>query len=57
MSVTEIPFTQMTEAEWQTRLNLAACYRHYPMLQRNLVYTGVTRDKRVQWRHSSHSPR
>ena len=27
MSVTEIPFTQMTEAEWQTRLGLAACYR------------------------------
>src|ERR1700730_12200879 len=27
MSATEIPFTQMAEAEWQTRLDLAACYR------------------------------
>jgi hypothetical protein len=27
MSVTEMPFTRMTEAEWQTRLDLAACYR------------------------------
>jgi ribulose-5-phosphate 4-epimerase/fuculose-1-phosphate aldolase len=27
MSAAEIPFTQMAEAEWQTRLDLAACYR------------------------------
>ena len=27
MSATEILFTQMAEAEWQTRLDLAACYR------------------------------
>src|SRR6266481_9597459 len=27
MSATEILFTQMAKAEWQTRLDLAACYR------------------------------
>src|ERR1700738_1961315 len=27
MSVTEMPFTHTTEAEWQTRFDLAACYR------------------------------
>jgi ribulose-5-phosphate 4-epimerase/fuculose-1-phosphate aldolase len=27
MSVTAMPVTRMTEAEWQTRLDLAACYR------------------------------
>ena len=27
MSVTEIPLSRMTEAEWRTRLDLAACYR------------------------------
>jgi ribulose-5-phosphate 4-epimerase/fuculose-1-phosphate aldolase len=27
MSVTELPHTRMTEAEWQTRVDLAACYR------------------------------
>jgi ribulose-5-phosphate 4-epimerase/fuculose-1-phosphate aldolase len=27
MSVTQLPFSRMTEAEWQTRVDLAACYR------------------------------
>ena len=28
MSVTQLPFfPRMTEAEWQTRVDLAACYR------------------------------
>src|SRR5207302_1170350 len=27
MSVTEMPLARMAEAEWQTRVDLAACYR------------------------------
>ena len=27
MSVTEMPFTRMTEAEWRMRVDLAACHR------------------------------
>ena len=27
MSVTQMPLSRMTEAEWRTRIDLAACYR------------------------------
>src|ERR1700719_2506791 len=50
MSVTEIPFTQMTEAEWQTRLDLAACYRLVDLFGwSDLINTRIT--ARVPGRH------
>ena len=50
MSVTEIPFTQMTEAEWQTRLGLAACYRLVDLFGwSDLINTRIT--ARVPGRH------
>ena len=43
MSVTEMPFTRMTEAEWQTRLDLAACYRLVDMFGwSDLINTRIT---------------
>ena len=50
MSVTEIPFTQMTEAEWQTRVDLAACYRLVDLFGwSDLINTRIT--ARVPGRH------
>src|ERR1700737_391045 len=50
MAVTEIPFTQMTEAEWQTRLGLAACYRLVDLFGwSDLINTRIT--ARVPGRH------
>src|SRR5947209_18641850 len=50
MSVTEIPFAQMTEAEWQTRLDLAACYRLVDLFGwSDLINTRIT--ARVPGRH------
>ena len=42
MSVTEMPFTRMTEAEWQTRLDLAACYRLVDLFASDLINTRIT---------------
>src|SRR5947209_20066128 len=50
MSVTEIPFAQMTEAEWQTRLDLAACHRLVALFGwSDLIKTRIT--ARVPGRH------
>src|ERR1700736_4051505 len=50
MSATEIPFTQMAEAEWQTRLDLAACYRLVDLFGwSDLINTRIT--ARVPGRH------
>ena len=43
MSVTEMPFTHTTEAEWQTRVDLAACYRLVDLFGwSDLVNTRIT---------------
>src|SRR5438445_10316752 len=50
MSATEIPFTQMAKAEWQTRLDLAACYRLVDLFGwSDLINTRIT--ARVPGRH------
>ena len=50
MSAAEIPFTQMAEAEWQTRLDLAACYRLVDLFGwSDLINTRIT--ARVPGRH------
>src|SRR6202047_2746160 len=50
MSATEIPFTQTAEAEWQTRLDLAACYRLVDLFGwSDLINTRIT--ARVPGRH------
>src|SRR5216684_5617836 len=50
MSVTEMPFTHMTEAEWQTRVDLAACYRLVDLFGwSDLINTRIT--ARVPGRH------
>ena len=43
MSVTELPDTRMTEAEWRTRVDLAACYRLVDMFGwSDLINTRIT---------------
>ena len=50
MSATEILFTQMAKAEWQTRLDLAACYRLVDLFGwSDLINTRIT--ARVPGRH------
>src|SRR5712692_10763402 len=50
MSVTEMPLTRMTEAEWQTRVDLAACYRLVDLFGwSDLINTRIT--ARVAGRH------
>jgi ribulose-5-phosphate 4-epimerase/fuculose-1-phosphate aldolase len=52
MSVTEMPVTRMTEAEWQTRCDLAACYRLVDLFGwSDLVNTRIT--ARVPGRHDN----
>jgi hypothetical protein len=50
MSVTEMPFSHTTEAEWQTRVDLAACYRLVDLFGwSDLINTRIT--ARVPGRH------
>jgi len=50
MSATEMPFTRMTEAEWRTRVDLAACYRLVDLFGwSDLINTRIT--ARVPGRH------
>ena len=43
MSITELPDTRMTEAEWRTRVDLAACYRLVDMFGwSDLINTRIT---------------
>src|SRR6266436_932919 len=50
MSVTEMPFTRVPEAEWRMRVDLAACYRLVDLLGwSDLINTRIT--ARVPGRH------
>ncbi len=50
MAVTALPKSRMSEAEWQTRVELAACYRLVDMFGwSDLINTRIT--ARVPGRH------